>query len=240
MSRCRLFIDTPLHVDRAVALAPEQSHYLRTVMRLAVGDTITLCDGLGREGMAELTLLSRDRGECRTISVAVVDRELPLAVHIVQAANSSDKIETVLQKGTELGAASFTIVNSERSQLQLPAHKVEDRLTRWRRIVLEAAEQSGRTRLPKVTWCPKLVQIEVSPIAWVLHPDAATSWNLVRDQVRACSDITLAIGPEGGWSARDLELLAEMGFRSLAFGPRTMRTETAAPALLAAVLAVVD
>lgn len=240
MPHCRIFVDCELGPDRDIELPDDQGHYLRSVMRLKNGDIITLFNGQGGEYSAEITLLSKSVSGCHTLEFHDADRELSPAVHIIQCANKSEKIETVLQKGTELGAAGFTIASSERSTFKLPANKLEKRLERWHRIIVEAAEQSERTAIPELVWAPSLKEVEPHGLALAMHPESARQWHELRGDIEKAAAITFAIGPEGGWSERDLALLEEKGFDRLAFGPRVMRTETAAPALLAAVQALIN
>ncbi len=235
---CRLFIPAELVLGQAVEIDDEQTKYLRQVMRLQAGDQITVFNGLGGEYIARLTELGKDGGECSLIHYIEADRELPCKVHIIQAANRSEKIETVLQKATEMGAASFQIINSERATLSLPENKREKRLKRWQKIIIEAAEQSERTILPSVMWREKLSAVEKFGQGFVLHPRDAKLWKDVRGEIHQMQEITLAIGPEGGWSDKELAFFGEQGYGSLKFGERIMRTETAAPALLAAIEAV--
>jgi 16S rRNA (uracil1498-N3)-methyltransferase len=127
-----------------------------------------------------------------------------------------------------------------RSSLKLAGEKLVSRLTRWRRIVTEAAEQSGRTAIPDVQWRPHLDKIERPGSLFCLHPEADTPWKTVKEQICRSELASFAIGPEGGWSGHDLDILANLGFQRISFGPRILRTETAAPALLAAVQSLMD
>ena len=144
---CRIFIDAEFSLKQTVEIDAEQAKYLRQVMRLQAGDVITVFNGLGGEYLAKLTFLAKDGGSCLLTDYFDVSRELPCRVHIIQAANRSEKIETVIQKGTEMGAVSFQVVNSERATLNLPVNKRDKRLERWQKIIIEAAEQSERTVL---------------------------------------------------------------------------------------------
>ena len=238
---CRLYLNQKLQIATSINLPPNHAHYLRSVMRLSAGDQIVLFNGSGGEYLCTIEQLTRDEPCCRVDSFSDVNREMPSRVHIVQAACRSDKIETVLQKATELGAASFTIVRSERSSLKLDGAKLKKRLERWQNIVIEAAEQSGRTMLPKLFWANALKDTPTQGLSFTLHPEPnASSWKEQNEAISNCDDITLAIGPEGGWSDRDIEILNTIGFTCLTFGPRIMRTETAAPALLAAIQSRLD
>lgn len=235
---CRLYVDQSLHTATTFALPPDQSHYLRQVMRLQAGDELILFNGMGGEFHATISQLSRQECICSVGEFIDVDREMTCRIHIIQAACRNEKIDTVLQKGTELGAVSFHIVRSERSSLKLDENKLVKRLDRWQKIIIEAAEQSGRTALPQVFWHQDLSGIKAEGLAFSLHPEAVNNFGLHLAELISAKDISLAIGPEGGWSPRDLATLNAKGFQQLVFGQRILRTETAAPALLAAIQAL--
>ncbi|MFQ5344894.1 MAG: 16S rRNA (uracil(1498)-N(3))-methyltransferase [Mariprofundus sp.] len=232
---CRLYLNQELIAGIRIPLPDDQAHYLRNVMRLAAGDPLVLFNGTGGEFHARIEQLARQHSSCLIESFSDISREMSCRVHIVQAACRSEKIEMVLQKATELGAASFQIVRSERSSLKLDGAKLTKRIQRWQKIIIEAAEQSGRTAVPVLHWHKHLKDIVHQGLCFTLHPETSTSWQQQRGNILASTDITLAIGPEGGWSTSDIAKFAQNGFHRLSFGPRIMRTETAAPALLAAI-----
>ncbi len=237
---CRLYIDEEITVGSSMGLASDQGHYLRTVMRLGPGNPVIIFNGFGGEYQASIEMINKQETSVYIESFVDITREMPVRVHIVQAACRSEKIDVVLQKATELGAVSFSIVRSERSSLKLDGTKLDRRIERWQKIVIEACEQSERTIIPKVQWINKLSDTPNLGLAFTLHPDTDTSWPEQRQHMLSTPDITFAIGPEGGWSNRDIETLAARGFQAVRFGPRVMRTETAAPALLAAVQSLLD
>jgi 16S rRNA (uracil1498-N3)-methyltransferase len=240
MPHCRIYLDDEFQIGHEVTIPADQGHYLRHVMRLGSGDTITVFNGHGGEYRGTISQLSKAHSSCLIDTFIDVTREMPLRVHIIQCANKSEKIETVLQKCTELGVASFQIANSERSQFKLTEKKLQARLDRWQKIIIEAAEQSERTAIPALTWSPSLKSLQATGNTYALHPEAAQQWQEAKEQIAAASDITLAVGPEGGWSRHDLETLSGLGFTPLTFGPRVMRAETTAPALTAAIQAILN
>jgi len=235
---CRLYLEQALQVGSPATLPSDQVHYLRQVMRLQVGDAVILFNGRGGEYSGRIEQLAKTHSRCMVVSFSEVSRELLCKLHVVQAACHNEKIESMLQKCTELGAADFHIARSERSSLKLNGSRLEKRLDRWRKIIIEAAEQSGRTQIPELTWHDSLSTVTGSGFNVVLHPHAAKTWNEARSELSMAFDITLAIGPEGGWSSRDLDKLKTLDFQPMAFGTRILRTETAAPALLAAIQAI--
>jgi len=207
-------------------------------MRLQEGESITLFNGQGGEFSGQIEHFSKKESSCSVGLFVEVNRELECHIHVIQSACRSEKIDSVLQKGTELGAASFHIVRSERSTLKLDERKRSQRLARWQKIIIEAAEQSGRTALPSVSWHNAIGDINSSGPAFALHPEAGDTLTSIRQELREARNLYLAVGPEGGWSERDLTNLKACGFRALSFGERIMRTETAAPAMLAAIQAI--
>ena len=238
MAHCRIYTDQDLSEHQSICLNDDIGHYLRHVMRLHEGDAITLFNGQGGEYKASISQLSKQLLSCYIEQYHDISRELKQPVHIVQCANKSDKIETVLQKGTELGASSFQIANSQRATLKLTGLKLKKRLHRWQKIIIEAAEQSERTTIPLLHWCNSLEDVQSTGQAFALHPHQARPWTEARNDLAQAPAITFAIGPEGGWSRDDLNILQSKSFQTLSFGSRIMRTETAAPALLAATQAV--
>ncbi len=235
---CRLYLNQELISGTRIPLPQDQAHYLRNVMRLNAGEPIVLFNGKGGEFHCRIEQLARQQSSCLVESFSDINREMPCRVHIVQAACRSEKIEIVLQKATELGAASFQIIRSERSSLKLDGAKLAKRIQRWQKIIIEAVEQSGRTIVPEVHWRSRLTDIGQHGLCFFLHPETHLSWQQQRKDITAAANITLAIGPEGGWSTSDIDRLTQNGFQPLCFGPRIMRTETAAPALLAAIQSI--
>jgi len=130
MKRIRLFVNVPVGPGEEITLDDSHAHYLRHVMRLEYGSELILFNGRGGEYRAEIIRMGRHDVSCKVLEFNDVDRELQIGMHIVQAACRNEKIETVLQRGTELGAASFQIAVSRRSDLRLENRKCASRLKR--------------------------------------------------------------------------------------------------------------
>ena len=219
---------------REITLDPEESHHLSRVLRLRAGDPVSVFDGMGGEWDATIIDASSraarlDVGSKRDDSV-----EPALHVEIVQGACRADRIEWVLQKGTEIGVSAFTIVPFTRSEGIDPPPA---RLERWRKIVLEACKQSGRRILPAVTSRETLPSLEEGDLGIVLDAgrDVPPLGSIVT-AVRPPSWVRIVVGPEGGFESGEVDSLVASSFRRAGLGPRVLRTETAGPVAAAIVL----
>jgi 16S rRNA (uracil1498-N3)-methyltransferase len=217
----------PLRIDGA------SFHHLR-VLRVAAGDRIEVFDGRGRAWEAEVLAVERDHavvrlGEARTAPAG-------RTIAIVQALPKADRLELVLQKGTELGAAAFHPAVAERSLVRLSPSAAEVRRERWQRIAAEAARQCGRHDVPTVH--PLL------PLVAAVRALASGTRVLVLDEEEQGLRLTdatgepdaalaLVVGPEGGLTRAEVDALRALGGRSVSLGPLVLRTETAALAALA-------
>jgi len=227
----RFFLPGIRETGQVVLLEGEEYHHMRKVLRLEVGDAISLFDGRGR-GFAG-TIAELSRGEARIVLGAEEprERESDLRLMLVAALSKGEKFEFVVQKATELGVSEIQPVYSERADVRPAPGREEKKVDRWRRVALEACKQSGRTRIPIVHGPRKLEEVLArlaGGMRIVLDPEGSEE---VADLIRraaAASEVAVAVGPEGGWSAREIESFREAGFLSMRLGPRILRTETAA------------
>ena len=208
------------------------------VLRMNADDQVTLFDGLGGEFLAEIAELGKRRATARLLEFNDVERESPLAITLVQALATSDKMDLIVQKAVELGVAGVQPVSSERATLKLSGDRAEKRAAHWQSIARAACEQCGRNRVPLIAEPISLDEWLASPAAGVrlmLHPEASTSMLDIAGNQTA---ISLLVGPEGGFSERELVLAARSGVEAVRFGPRVLRTETAGLAAVAALNAI--
>ncbi|NTV11970.1 MAG: 16S rRNA (uracil(1498)-N(3))-methyltransferase, partial [Zoogloea sp.] len=145
----RFFCQAGLVPETEITLPVAVAHHADRVLRLAVGDAITLFDGAGGECEGVLTALGK-AASARLGPRIAVERESPLAVTLVQALASGDKMDWIVQKAVELGAAGVQPVAAERSVLKLAGERAEKRVAHWREVAVSACEQCGRNRLPEV------------------------------------------------------------------------------------------
>lgn len=233
----RFFVSSEVLATSRVVLGEPLAHRMGQVLRLHAGDRVVLLDNSGWEYDAELTRLGRDTVEARIAGKRPATGEPALGVHLYQGLLKADKFELVLQKGTELGIASFTPVASLRSVAAPPAAARQER---WERILREAAEQSRRGRRPPLHPAASLSDaLSRAPglrlLPWEEEHSAGLRQTLegVGGQV---AEVSLFIGPEGGWAEEEVALARKEGALPLSLGPRVLRAETAGLAAAAAIL----
>ncbi len=213
--------------------------HVARVLRLVAGDALVLFDGAGQEAAATIAEIRGSSVHVNVTVPAVVDRESPLSLTLVQGVSRGERMDLVMQKATELGVARLIPVMTERSVVKLDAAQAAKRLQHWQGVVAAACEQSGRAWLPEVLPPQPLLKWLAQPAKegeqrFLLHPGSSTR---ARD-LPALRSATLLIGPEGGLAPQEREAALLAGFQDLSLGPRILRTETAALAALAALQAV--
>lgn len=233
----RLFLDTLLTIGKPVILPKEAAHYMVNVLRLRVGDSVILFNGHGGEYTAQLLGYSAKTAHLQVDHFENKDCESPLSLTLVQAVSRSEHFDYTIQKSVELGVQRIVPVMTERSP-PLGKDKFQKRIQHWRKIVISACEQCGRNRIPALLEILPLSAWLVQPqegICMVLSPDGKRHW---RESVesRASANLpplTVLIGPEGGFSEAEIQQAMFAGYTKVGLGPRILRTETAAVAMLA-------
>ena len=228
----RLYLPLLLAAGAELELPDVAVRHLVQVLRMEVGETLTVFNGEGGEYAATLTAVGRRDARLRLDSHDPVSREAPLAVTIAQCVSKGDRMDYALQKATELGAAAFATVLSARGVVKLDGERWEKKVEHWRGVVVGACEQSGRTAIPTVdapTTFDRTVSAERPGLKLILAPGG----DLRLSSLTADQPITALIGPEGGFDVAELKLAARHGWQRLGLGPRILRTETAPVALLA-------
>ena len=223
---------TPDLTGQTIALNESAAHHALRVLRLAIGDALTLFDGAGGEYAATLIRADKRGAAVRIEGFAEVGRESPLNVTLALGIAANDAMDHALRKATELGVTSLQPLLTERSAPLPTAERGDKRLAHWRQVAIAACEQCGRNRVPEV-FSPQTL------------PDWLDAWNgsgivFVPNADRTFATLTqppaplaLAIGPAGGFDAREIANMRAKGFSAVRLGPRVLRTETAAMAGLA-------
>jgi 16S rRNA (uracil1498-N3)-methyltransferase len=236
MSDTRLYTDAPLVPGEPVELQDDRARYVSRVLRLRPDDIVTLFDGRGAEYPARITALRKDRVLLTIDERHEVDRESRLRIHLLQGISRGERMDFAVQKATELGVARVTPVLTEYSVVKLNEKRAQKKTQHWQAVAASACEQCGRNVLPVVeppitlrNWMGEHHTAKGKRI--VLQPGANTA---VSDLGEPVDEITVLVGPEGGFSDTEYELAAACHFQAVGFGPRILRTETAAAAILTA------
>ena len=238
MRLTRLHLESPLAVGARVILPETAAGHLLRVLRAQVGDACVLFNGDGHDYDARVIAAGKRDAEVEITAARAIVNESPLRIVLMQALARGEKMDWILQKATELGVAAIVPVASERSEVRLEGERAGKRSAHWRSVVVSACEQSGRATVPAIA-APGLLSDAMAGLPMgarrlLLDPLAAHG---MRTLDVPADGLVLAIGPEGGWSARDLATLRENGFEGLRLGPRVLRTETAGIAAIAALQA---
>lgn len=226
--------DRPLLEQGGQLPLPVAHHALR-VLRLKVGARIVLFDGQGGEFMTQLTHSERDNAWIAPGTHDPIERESTLNTFLIQGLCTTDKIDWILQKTVELGIHGVAITAMERSVVRLAPERAARRLAHWHQIMVSAAEQCGRNRLPYLGFYHDFHELPAwlppTEPRWMLDPEGD---HPMGGQSRPEPGVTLLIGPEGGLAKQEKHWAQSAGFISVQAGPRVLRTETAGPAILAA------
>jgi 16S rRNA (uracil1498-N3)-methyltransferase len=237
----RFFIPSPLAAGIEVALPPTAAHHAAQVLRLKRGDAVTLFDGEGGEFGAKILNASSRAVDVVVADRRAVERESPFEITLVQALIAAERMDQVVQKAVELGAVAIVPVASARSVTRLDPDRARRRVEHWRQIVVASCEQCGRNRLPIVhapcelrAWLTRPLPASKVGSRLLLTPSATESLR----HLAPSASMEILIGPEGGFAPEEESAALAAGFRSLRLGPRVLRTETAGPAMLAAMNAL--
>ena len=235
----RLYADTPLAAGQTLALPTTAARHVQ-VLRLQPGDALTLFDGHGGEWDARVAAMARSGVQAEVIAHRGVERELALAVTLAVAMPTGDRMDALVEKATELGAAAIQPLLAERSVLRLAGERAERRRGHWQAVAVAACEQCGRNRVPTVapvqTLGAWLAALHAAPgdsgSRWLLGWRDAAPWP--QAVARLGPALTLLSGPEGGFTAAEEELARARGFACVTLGVRVLRADTAPLAALAA------
>ncbi|HUP48164.1 MAG TPA: RsmE family RNA methyltransferase [Thermoanaerobaculia bacterium] len=227
--RHRIYFPGPLTTADVSITGPELHHAAR-VVRLREGEPVELFDGRGTAVAGEISAIGRDQIRVR-VTGAVPSRESPLGLTVAMAIIQLEKFELVLQKATELGAHAIVPLVTDR--IEVRPERYRGKSARWEKIVLEAVKQSGRSAIPRLeSVTPFEEATGRAGLKIVFDADVEPS-----PRPASASEATIFIGPEGGWSERELAQAREQHCTFERLGTRRLRAETAAIAALAVLAA---
>lgn len=226
----RFFVDK---IGEEVLLTGEEYRHAHTVLRLGVGDEVTLLDGGGKEFSAIVERSEKGSFLLHVVGEKPADREPTADVFLLIGALKGDKTELVVQKATELGASRIGVFSSR----YCSAYMNENKLERLRRVAKEAAKQCLRSRVPAVEYYEDFAGAMSASAGYVHKLFACEFLEKSEGEIADMgASYCLAVGSEGGFTEEEFALAKENGFTGVSLGKRILRAETAAVALLSVVM----
>lgn len=242
----RFFVPPQAVIDNKIYITGSDVNHIKNVLRMSVGEEISISDGVGRDYFGILASVEKDQIVVHIQNSWDSFVELPAKIYLFQGLPKADKMELIIQKAVELGVYQIIPVTMKRSIVKLDAKKEAKRIARWQNIAESAAKQSGRGVIPEVAAPIDFTQaLEVaSSMDTVLLPyEKAKSMDEARDLIRRMrgkKSIGIFIGPEGGFDEREVEAALSAGANTMTLGRRILRTETAGLAILSILMFELD
>lgn len=225
----RFFLDGPLAAS--MAIRGQDARHIGKVLRLKTGDEIAVVAKDGQAGRAVITAVGPTSVSLDLVEALAISCEPPVAVWLAQGLPKGDKFEYIIQKAVEIGAAGIIPLATDFSAVQYDEVRQRSRLVRWRKVAEEAAKQCGRTALPTVTEVKSLAEVlagAADGTAAIMLYEGQTGGSLQAAlDADPASAYLLLVGPEGGFSKAEADLVQARGGRLAGLGPRILRTETA-------------
>ncbi|MDR2991595.1 MAG: 16S rRNA (uracil(1498)-N(3))-methyltransferase, partial [Burkholderiaceae bacterium] len=240
----RLYLPAPIGPDRPIDLPPGAARHAQ-VLRLQPGDDITLFNGEGGEWTARVVRMGKSAVTVQALAHRAVEREAARAVHLTVGGMAAERLDWLIEKAVELGAASLTPIVTARTQQRLTGELAAKKRAHWQAVAAAACEQCGRNRLMAIGAPLPLAAALSAPTV----VDAPSRWllSLAADAapLRAAfaalppgAPVTLLSGPEGGFTDEELASAQAAGWRPVTLGARVLRAETAPLTALAVLTAL--
>ena len=223
----RVFINQKIISCEAISLPEDKAHHIQHVLRLRVGDQIKLFNNSGLEFKAEITEVTKKVVRVQVKDVGQLKNESPLAITLCLAISRGSRMDFSIQKAVELGVTTIIPIISEFGNVKLTDNRIDNKLLHWTKIIIGAAEQSGRNRLAElqspVTF-NEWINSESIATKLIIHPGAEQTMSKINLQD---NKLTLMIGAEGGFSDLEFQKALDSNYIPVSLGPRILRTETA-------------
>lgn len=225
MRNYRVHSDSDFIVGQPASLDERSSHHLGRVLRVKVGDAVTVFNGDGYNYDSHISAITKSRITVDLVSKEDPGNESPLCTHLGLAVSKGDRFEWAIKKATELGVSSISPILSQRVDVRLAPERWQKKRDHWQQVVISACEQSGRAMVPEVAPPQQIrgwLEASAADYKFCLHPGLSSALPTAQP-----GSIALLIGPEGGLTEDEVALAIDCGFQGLNLGPRILRTETA-------------
>ena len=227
----RIYTEQLLKQQSQIKLIGQQAHYLSKVLRLKANASLILFNGDGYDYKSLVTDIDKHSITLDIQESAVANSESPLHSILGLGLSRGERMDIAIQKSTELGVTEIVPLFTEFSEVKLQGERLQKKVKHWQQVAISACEQSGRNRPPKVhppetlsSWCSQ-VDCELKLI---FEPNI----NKALPTEEKITQVALLMGPEGGFSEKELNTAANSDFKAVQLGPRILRTETAPIAAL--------
>jgi len=230
----RIYYPFNAEVGANITIENDRAHYIRNVLRLKTTRKLRIFNHLQQEYLAEIIEVNK-----KTVVINLLETIIPinpskLSITLIQGLSKGERMDYTVQKATELGVTNIIPVTSEYCEVKLSGTRLEKKLKHWEHIAVSACEQSFRADIPTIQAPISLNEYcQSSHKGLLLEPEESLTIQQVAKE--NWQQFEVVIGPEGGWSKNDLVLLKKTGLTGIKFGQRILRTETMAPAILAAI-----
>ncbi len=242
----RFFVEAEGIREGRVVITGEDVRHIRQVLRMVPGDPLLVCCGDEWEYSCRILVIEEDRVVAEILDAQKPGKELPARLALFQCLPKGDKMELIIQKAVELGAAELIPVASSRCVVRLDPPKAAHKVKRWNSIAAEAAKQSKRMRIPPVhavmSWDEALEYargMDMRLIPYEKSEGIARTRQLF-SQIRPGQSVAIFIGPEGGFEEAEVEKAEALGFWPISLGKRILRTETAGMTVLSILMYLLE
>lgn len=236
----RFFVEPGDIKDGRAVVRDGELRHLARVVRLSVGDAVSVIDGEGWEYPGVIESLTEKEAFIRVGDPIYFSRESPLEVWLAQGIPKGDKMDLIIQKVTELGVRGVVPLETERTVVRYDNKKRTAKRERWQKTAQEAAKQCGRSLLPEVclpqTLPEYLAGLSRENLLLIPWEEGGRPLREVVQGSGPKGSVHILIGPEGGWAKREVDLAKAKGGIPVTLGPRILRTETAGLAVVSAVM----
>ena len=238
------FVNPEQVEDGLIRITGSDVNHIKNVLRIRQGEEMLVSDGTGRDYLCQAEEIAGQEVTVRILETEEEGRELPSRIWLFQGLPKSDKMEFIIQKAVELGAAGIVPVSTRNTVVKLDPKKEEAKVKRWQAIAESAAKQSKRSLVPRVSGIMTLKEafdyVESQGFSVRLipyeHEAGMDGTKTELDAAGPGQDIAVFIGPEGGCDDREIALALSKGVRPTGLGRRILRTETAGLALLSVLM----
>ena len=238
----RFFVERENISENTISITNTDVSHITRVLRMGVGDNLTICDGQGFDYETKISQISDNEIICDIVSKEKSDTEPNINVTLFQGLPKASKMDYIIQKTTELGISTVVPCALKRCVTKLDGKKAEQKKQeRWQKIAAEAAKQSGRGIVPTVEMPLTLKEVIERAKDYDLffvpyECETQTNIKAVLTSVETPKNVAFLIGPEGGFDLSEIEELKNSNINTITLGKRILRTETAGEAVLSMIM----